>query len=88
MFKGQLHPFAFSFPLLETQVYYWMVVQHFLIFPWDERNLLLIFFTSSYKDAKFVILCHSRRKYKRGGFLEKLQAQDLTLSNPPIGGWT
>jgi len=32
--KGTLHPFALSFPLLETQLYYWMVVQHSLIFPW------------------------------------------------------
>ena len=73
MFKGSLHPFALRGPLLENQSFYWMVVQHSLIFPWDERNPLFTFFTSSYNDAKIVILRHCRRKCKRGGFLLRLQ---------------
>jgi len=45
-----LHPFALRFPLSEIQSYYWMVVQYSPIFPWDKRNPLFTFFTSSYND--------------------------------------
>jgi len=65
--KGTVHPFALSFPLLETQSYYWMVVQHSFIFPWDETNPLFTFFTSSHNDAKIVILSHCKRKCKGAG---------------------
>jgi len=44
------------------------LVKHSLIFPWDERNPLFTFFTSSYNDAKIFISCHCRRKCKRGDF--------------------
>jgi len=54
--------------LLETQSYYWMVVQHSLIFPWDDRNPLFTFFTSFYNDVKIVILYYCRRKCKRRDF--------------------
>jgi len=40
--KGTLHPFALSFPLLETQLYYWRVVQH-SHFPlrWEKSAIYL-----------------------------------------------
>jgi len=41
--KGTLHPLALRFPLLETQFYYWMVVQlsHFPLRP--EKSAIYLF---------------------------------------------
>ena len=69
--KGTLHPLALSFALLETQSYFWMVMQHYLIFPWDGRNPYLPLTLPSGNDGKIVILRHSQKE--EGGFLLRLQ---------------
>ena len=81
IFKGTLHPFALSFVSLETQSYFWMVLHHSIIFPWDGRDLYLPLTLPALNDAKWWFLRHSNPP--RGWDSPTLQTYYKSV---PVGG--